>query len=567
VVKALSALILAPLLYAQTTATQPPGEVNSQDAGITFQSKVNVVLVPVVVRNKAGKTVDGLTKEDFQLFDKGKLQSISRVAIEKGEGKSEAAPEAKPKPTPAAGASPSTDTYTSDVATPTHFTAWFFDDIHVSVGDLLVARQAAEKFLAKGLRDTDRAAIYTTSGQTTVEFTDSIEKLREGFASLRPRPVSRTSTQECPDVSYYMGDLIVNKNDSIALNVAADDAMVCANLQTRPQAIAMARSAAMRSLNEGQHETRLALGSLQDVVRRMSAMPGQRLIVMISPGFLRLADELRDESDIMDRAIKANVTISALDARGLYTDTPDITKNYTSANAVRMQQQYAREASRASSDVMAELADATGGTFFQNSNDITGGMKELSTPPEVYYVLAFSPQNLKLDGSYHSLKVTVRSQALSAKARRGYYAPRHLTDADEEAKAEVSDALFSRQEMRDIPIAIHTEFFKPTDNEAQLSVNTRIDVRKLRFRKADGRNNDNILVVAGLFDYNGNFLQAVSKKIDMRLKDDTLASKLNGGIGVQADFKVAPGRYVLRLVVRDSEGQTMAAQTGGVEIP
>jgi hypothetical protein len=121
--------------------------------------------------------------------------------------------------------------------------------------------------------------------------------------------------------------------------------------------------------------------------------------------------------------------------------------------------------------------------------------------------------------------------------------------------------------MRDIPIAIHTEFFKPTDNEAQLSVNTRIDVRKLRFRKADGRNNDNILVVAGLFDYNGNFLQAVSKKIDMRLKDDTLASKLNGGIGVQADFKVAPGRYVLRLVVRDSEGQTMAAQTGGVEIP
>ena len=127
--------------------------------------------------------------------------------------------------------------------------------------------------------------------------------------------------------------------------------------------------------------------------------------------------------------------------------------------------------------------------------------------------------------------------------------------------------MFSRDEMRDIPVQIHTQFFKPTDDEAQLSVNTRIDVRKLRYRRMENRNGDELLVVAGLFDHNGNFMEAVSKKITMRLKDDTLAGKLNGGIGVHADFKVAPGRYVVRLVVRDAEGQTMAAQTSGVEIP
>ncbi len=217
---------------------------------------------------------------------------------------------------------------------------------------------------------------------------------------------------------------------------------------------------------------------------------------------------------------------------------------------------------------MAELADGTGGTFFENNNDLSTGMKDLAAVPEVYYVLAFSPQNLKLDGSFHSLKVTLRNPSgLSAKARRGYYAPRHLSNADEEAKQEISEALFSREEMRDIPVEIHTQFFKPTDDEAQLSVNTRIDVRKLHFRKVDGRNGDDLLVVAGLFDHNGNFLQAVSKKVSMRLKDETLAGKLNSGIGLHADFKVAPGRYVVRLVVRDAEGQTMAALSGGVEIP
>jgi hypothetical protein len=195
-------------------------------------------------------------------------------------------------------------------------------------------------------------------------------------------------------------------------------------------------------------------------------------------------------------------------------------------------------------------------------------MQRLSAVPEVTYILAFSPQNLKLDGAYHTLKVSLRNQpGASVKARRGYYAPRHLSDADEEAKEEISQALFSREEMRDIPMDIHTQFFKTSDSDANLAVITRVDVRKLRFKKTDGRNGDELVIVSALFDRNGNFLQAVSKKVTMKLKDETLAGKLNSGIAVHADFKVTTGHYVVRLVVRDSEGQAMAAQNGAVEIP
>ncbi len=338
--------------------------------------------------------------------------------------------------------------------------------------------------------------------------------------------------------------------------------------QTLDDTKPMAQGAAYRALDAGRQETRIALGTLKDLVRRMGAMPGTRLIVMVSPGFLRLDEELQDESDVIDRAIKANVTISALDARGLYTDTPDISKKVFSVAATVTRQQYDRAAARADSDVLAEFADATGGTFFENNNDLVHGMKDLATVPDVYYVLAFSPQNLKLDGSYHNLKITLRTPAhLSAKGRRGYYAPRHLTDADEEAKEEISQALFSREEMRDIPVDFHTQFFKASAFDARLVVVARLDVRKLRYRKIDGRNGDEVLVVAGLFDRNGNFVQSVAKTIKMRLKDDTLAEKLNSGISIRSDFKVAPGRYVVRLVVRDAEGQMMAAQNGAVEIP
>ena len=187
---------------------------------------------------------------------------------------------------------------------------------------------------------------------------------------------------------------------------------------------------------------------------------------------------------------------------------------------------------------------------------------------EMHYVLGFSPQNLKLDGSYHNLKVTLKDAAgLSIEARSGYYAPRRLSDADEEAKAEISRAMFSRDEMHEIPVGMHTQFFRAGPQDARLSVINRIDVRKLHYRKADGRNQDQGLVVSGLFDHNGNFLQAVAKTIKLRLTDETLADKLGSGVTLRADFQIVPGRYLLRLVVRDAEGQMMAAHNGAVEIP
>lgn len=545
----------------------PPAEVAAQDAGITFQSRVNEVLVPIVVRDKAGKPVAGLTKEDFALFDKGRPQSISRISVETANTKPATPPPALEK----AAATRSGDAAAPAVTTPSHFTAFFFDDVHIEFPDLIYARDAAQKYLADGLKENERAAIFTTSGQTSVEFTDDTGKLKEALSRLRPHPVARSLTQNCPDLSYYMADQIVEKNDSIALNAAEQEAYICLSFappQTLKDTLSQVMSTAHSVIAAGEQEARVALLSLRDLVRVMSATPGQRLILMVSPGFQRTNDETQELSDVINRAIKANVTISTLDARGLYTDTPDISKRTISIAAEQVKQQYARASSRAAADVMAELADATGGTFFENSNDLGAGIRQLVAVPEVYYILAFSPQNLKLDGSYHTLKVTLRGKTGSSlKARRGYYAPSHLQSADQQAKEEISDALFSRDDLRDIPLEIHTQFFKPTDDEAQLSVITRIDVRKLHFRKTEGRNGDELLVVAGLFDRNGNFLQSVSKKIDMRLKDDTLAGKLDNGIAIHTDFKTAPGRYIVRLVVRDAEGQMMAAHSDGVEIP
>ena len=519
-----------------------------------------------MVRDKSGKPVGTLRQEDFQLFDKGKPQVISKFSVEKTGGKAIARtslpePDRTPEEKAAAAGEP-------PLIAPDHFVGLLFDDVHMNFEELAITRIAAQKFLEAGVQPADRVAIFTTSGQTTLDFTDDRDRLNQTLLRLAPHSIARANAQECPDISYYQANLIINIHDEQALRAAAQEVMQCMNIPDMRTAIQIAQSRAMTVLQSGEHETQVAMFSIRDIVHRLAIMPGQRTLVLASPGFLRMQDQIQDEESLIDLAIKSNVVVNALDARGLYTNTPDISKHVISLSAELVKQNIDRQAALVQSGVLAELAAGTGGTFVQNSNDLNNGLRELGATPEVYYLLGFSPQNLKLDGAFHNLKISLKAGAgMTVKARLGYYAPRHLSSADEEAKEEISQALFSREEIRDIPVEINTQFFKTSESEARLVVLSKVGFGKLRFRKADGRNVNDVLIVCALFDRNGNYLQTVSTTLKMRLLDATLRNGATEGIAVHSDFKVSPGTYVIRLVVRDAEGQQMAAQNGAVEIP
>jgi VWFA-related protein len=544
-------------------ADKAPSELSSHDEVTTFKVKVNLVLVRVVVRDSQGRAVGNLKQEDFQLFDSKKQQVITKFAVEQPgtqvaheEKTSQARPDEAPAKLP---------------SVPERYVAYLFDDVHLKSGDLMQARNAADHHLAS-LEPTDRAAIFTTSGQTALDFTDDHTKLHQTLFHLQPRPIAGSGVKDCPDVTYYMADLIQNKNDPQALQVATLDALACTfqnNSQMRTAAQAMAQAAAARQLGLGNHETLIALGTLKDVVRRISVMPGQRTVILVSPGFFN-PEEKQAETEVIERAVHSNVIISALDARGLYIDPAmgDISQpGPSSIAAAPLQAQYRTASAAADADIMAELADGTGGSFFHNNNDMEGGFRRLAAAPEYYYLLGFSPQNLKLDGRYHSLKVTLKvAEKLVVQARRGYYAPKHIPDAAEQAKQEIEEALFSQEEVHDLPVDLHTQFFKTSDNDAKLSVLTHLDVRRMHFRKVDGRNGNELTVVSCLFDRNGQLITGNEKILTMRLRDETIEKKLQSGVTMKASFDVKPGSYLVRLVVRDTEGQ-ISAENSAIEIP
>lgn len=152
-------------------------------------------------------------------------------------------------------------------------------------------------------------------------------------------------------------------------------------------------------------------------------------------------------------------------------------------------------------------------------------------------------------------------------ARRGYYAPKKLLDAKAQADEEILQATFSRDELKELPVEVQTQFFKINDLEAQLSVLAHLDLRSLRFRKEEQRNLNELRFITVVFDRDGNYVGGQERDLDLRLRDASLQRLLESRLTVKTSLQVKPGTYLVRAIVRDAEGGQLSALNSTVEIP
>lgn len=579
---AASGLIVTTLIPAGPNPTQDPAsssEISSQDSTPSFRIQVerNLVQVRVVVRDANGRPVGNLTKDDFRLTDNGKPQFISHFAVETPASSARAV-----APSPS-GQDPDLEQENRPVALPDRYIALFFDDIHIEFADLARTREAAEKYLSSRLQGGDRVGIFTSSGQKQLDFTDDQGKLHEALRSLQPRPIA-FDTNRCPEVSGYQGYMIEYVHDPTALEIAIEEARTCdpdvtalsptvSEQEMRRLATASAEAAASRAVVNFQNQTEYALRGIDQVIRLMANLPGQRTLVLVSPGFLMMSAET-EVSQVIDRALRSNVIVNALDAKGLYAPVPlgDASRapilpiQNVALTGSKMRLDLDRIA--ALDHVLRNLAYDTGGVFFTNNNDLDQGFQKTGALPEVYYTLAFSPQNIKFNGAFHKIKIALNPKGkFELQARNGYFAPQKPADPTAQEKEELEQAIFSQAEVREFSVDIQIQFFKMSDTQARLAVLAHLSLGDLHFRKEDDRNLNNLTVVAVLFDRDGRYLAGKEKHIQFRLRDVTYEKLSEKGITSKTSFDVIPGTYTVRLVVRDSEGAQISALNKRVEIP
>ena len=451
-------------------STARPDGAAAQGGDFKISVGVNSVLVPVVVRDAHGRAVGDLTQKDFLLFDQDKSVVISGFSVQRRAVGAEVAPSversagavasngatteptARPAPTTtsdsaknavtAAAATPSSQL----AATPERFVVFLFDDLHFDPGDLLRIKTVATKMLGQSIEESDMAAVVTTSG-TSSGLTRDRAVLQGAVDKVAAHPLYAHDPRACPNIGVYEADLIVNKHNIQALEAAEQAYSVCAHVGGPESSMGpsgggttggssvgegmsarMVRSAAAQTLELGDRDVSVTLSTVKEFVRRMGKLPGQQhTLILVSPGFVTVTpNSMREKSEVLDLAARANVTISALDARGLYTTNLDASEHGAASTRDMMTgetQQYHSETMNMSENVMSELANGTGGTFFHNSNDLEGGFALLTQAPEYVYLLEMSLDKVRSDGAFHRLKVKVDRDNVKVESRHGYVAP------------------------------------------------------------------------------------------------------------------------------------------------
>jgi VWFA-related protein len=407
-----------PLFLGTNSAAQQAKK--PEEAPFTIQTDVSRILLQVVVRDKQGNTVDDLRSEDFQIFDNGKLHPVSHFMIERRLitypdklGQTISAQQSLNSPSAAVQSS----------LMPPRFIVFLFDDLHLSFEDLARAKKAAAKLLEGALVDSNMAAVVSLSGKQNSGLTRDRAKLHDTIMSLQPLPLYLSTSADCPHLGYYQADLMENKNNDAAIQDVVQQILACA--PTKPEiAESEAHSAARQVLQAGEQDVRVTFASIAEFVRRVAALPGQSILILVSPGFLTINPEaLSAESHLIDLAARYNVVISALDARGVYvTDVTasDDTRGRSPGEINELRQRSMTQ----TESVMTELTDGTGGTYFRHNNDLGVGFSALTDTPRCVYLIELSPDNMKANGSYHRLKVKVNREGLQIQMRHGYFAPK-----------------------------------------------------------------------------------------------------------------------------------------------
>jgi VWFA-related protein len=486
----------------------------------------DLVEVPVIVRDEHGNAVGNLKRDDFLLFDNGKPQTISSFSILSG-----------PENAAVAGAKSA-----SDLLEP-RYIALFFDDLNTnSAKNMTFARDGAIKFVRKGLDSGIRVGIFTSSGVLTMEFTDDVQALLAALAKLRAfERMPDQGPGSCPPLGQVQAWVVKmdvsGQTDEFKSAVSAAKGCGC----TQDAGIC-ARRAAELLVGSAERYAVDTFNSVSSVIRHLGQMPGRRVLVLASAGFLSLSLG-REQQKVVEAALRAGVMINSLSTAGV------------GGGMGRL------------SSPLGGLADGTGGQYFHDSNDIGAGFHSLSTAPNVSYVLGFSPASIKADGLEHSLKVKLtESEHMRVKARPGYLAPSAEISPSSERLHKLEESVMASDSPTEVPIEFTAVPETQPNGSSSLKVQVHVDIRKLPFQILNDRHSERLIFITALFDGKNQFLTGVRGVMDLRLKDPTLKQLSGQGLDAKLSINAPAGPYRVRQVVQESVGGKLAAVNRMVEI-
>jgi VWFA-related protein len=581
----LAGLALAASLLAQekpspsgtpAQAAKPAEAASTAQAAATdtpvFPTQLEQVIVDLVVTDKKGVPIKGLTAADMTVTEDGVKQDV--VSFEAVELPDQPAAAAPPPPKVSSNTAPEEQRARTFVVV--------FDDMHITPWRANQAKAAVASFLEKGTREGDRVSLISTAGGTwwTSRMEAGRAKLIDMVKTFDGRLIpdmspERMSDYEALRIHIYRDPQVVERvlrrYDTYGVTQAMQNSQSSSSMRTGTSDDPYVTGRAAEVYFQANTRLRTTLDVMERALNGLAGARGRKSLILVSEGFIHdiNVDEFKR---VNNAARRANTAIYFVNARGLEGVPVAMTAQFGPA----LPEQDVGFAFAENFDAVAGsevVSNESGGFTVRNTNDLSSGIQRIANETRIYYLLGYIPTNPARDGKFRKIQVKLAaSKGRDVRARKGYFAPtesgKSALTAKKGVDPVVQGALDSPWSLDGIPLRMtHFVGDEKSLGKAAVLVTAEVDIRALEFEEAEGRSLGDLqflMVVA--HRASGEFFR-YDQGVSMKLQPATRERYSRFWFPITRDFELKSGDYQAKIVVRDTRSKKVGTVIHEFEVP
>jgi VWFA-related protein len=542
---ALTVALLTTVSSPQNATQQPQQSQPAGQGSFKFKVESELVLVNVVARDKQGKPVTDLKMTDFTILEENKPQKISSFDFENldttpmtaSSGPSQIGVDGKP----VAPAKPLlTRKDAEEALNNKRVIVLFFDLGSMNPDETQRAVDAAKKYVQKKMTAADMIAIVSLASSLRLDqdFTNDQARLL--------RVLNRYTLAEGQGLDNgSTGD--------------ADGIEETGNAYTPDET------------EYNQFNTDRKLQALQSVSQVLSHFNQKKSVIYFSSGMTQtgIENEIALRAAV-NAAIKANVAIYTLDARGLEAQPPGGAAQTASLRGQAMYSgnavQSALDSNFASQETLTTLSADTGGKAFLDSNDLGQVFDRVQRDTSAYYVLGYRSNNPLRDGKYRHIQVKVNRPGLNLEFRKGYYAPKDFQHFNAEDKnQQMADELANELPSTDVAVYMAASYFRLDDRRFYVPVAVVVPGSQIPFTKGGDKDKASLDIIGEAIDELKRPVSGVRETVKLSLDASQEARRKN--VQYSTGFILAAGKYRFKFVVRENQSGRLGSFETEFNVP
>ena len=503
---------------------------------VTFKSETKLVIVDLSVRDKSGRPITNLKKEDIEVLEDGVRQDIRVFELQKLDGEP-LTPMSFASTTPRTieekAAAPAKAPVTPSVNQPIRFQdrrllCLLFDFTSMQPPEQLRAQEAAIKFLETQMTSSDLVEIMTFNAKIKVveEWTDDRERL---ITALK-----KFSLGEGADLAG-LADTTADEGDDSG-SFAADETEF--NI----------------------FNTDRKLSALEDAAKKLSIFPEKKALIYFSSGIGKTGVENQSQiKATTNAASRANVSFYPIDARGLVATPPGGDASVASPRGTGIltgtRQQGSGDKFNDSQETLVTIAADTGGKAMLDTNDLTMGIRQAQQDINSYYIVGYYSKNEAPDGKFRRIQVNLLNKQISAKLdfRKGYYAAKvwqKFNASDKERQLE--EAITLGDPVNDLPLALEVDYFRVAKDRYFVPISVKIPGSSVGLTRKGAKQTADFDFIGQVRDSTGKLVTGVRDNITVKLNEADAAQIGRRHLQYDAGLTLPPGTYSLRFLAREN---------------